>query len=167
MLRKIGLAALVFVSFWACEKASEEPCDPPLVETKWKSGKSIEFVADTIHGGGQFLIVEGADRLFHYQFTDAQCDYINDDEQGATLVFTVGEMIADFEFSNEELSGANAYYRPWGAWVPYNNVHLLRTGTIKGTQLSEGQWQVRVDVVTMPLLEWDAADTLRFTRVFE
>lgn len=48
-----------------------------------------------------------------------------------------------------------------------SNVHFVQQGTIKGTSLSESQWLVTVDVVTMPLLEWETADTLWFTQVFE
>lgn len=166
MNRHILLIASILVSilFSACARLN---CTPEQHQYLITPNQDISYSFDNNYDHHQYEIIDGDLLLFEFLHSNHECEDVFDDEYAEVLRFAIEPGLNEFQFADSAMISAKAHYYEIGAWVTGQR-HQLVKGSIHGTELTHGNWQVEAVVTVF----YDAASGLvekeiRFSEVFE
>ncbi|MEM7373859.1 MAG: hypothetical protein AAF587_34870 [Bacteroidota bacterium] len=160
----IAIPMLIFMIASSCSRLN---CTPEQYQYSITPNQDITYSYDDTYNFHRYESTDGEQLLFEFFHANQSCEDVFDDGYAEFLRFAVDSDLVDFSFRDTSMIIIHAHYYEVGAWVT-NQQHQLTQGSISGTQLSQDQWQVDVDVS----IYYDSASGLiekeiRFSEVFE
>lgn len=162
-MRKILLILALTSGVFSCD-SDDNNCIPEQTTTRVLSDKTIQLNEESDSEKLSFEVIGGEKLVFLYEHSGKDCPDIIDDEWGEKLLFEINRDVENFELTDEELAEAKCIYQLYGAWAG-DNVYKISDGTITGTFVSEGIWNVEVDI-TYTRSDDDEEFVLKFNREF-
>jgi len=167
-MKKMILISLIILSgLFSCKKIKYE-VDPDVIgvpiSSYWISDKDITTQYNQVFQKDIFSISEGNFLIFKYVWSKDNSRYL-DDEQAISLVFKINNDIQQFDYTNTEISETSCYYQANGAF--YFNQYVVKTGNIKGSKQSDGNWKIFASVSVTPGNSGQEPIKLEFNRLFQ
>lgn len=110
--------------------------------------KELLIESDT-NGYMQYAsLQDGQNRVFEYQYTAQDEEYISDDEYSEFIRFEIDPALSSFTYQDSGLISINAVFtKVCFCGFPYEKEKdLAPSGSISGERISESQWDIDMDL---------------------
>ena len=148
-LRLIPILTLL-LTLWSCRGGQEIP-GPWCAEgtCTYELIRDTRLLIDTTQDGRlEVSLGSGQEQVLHYTYQADDNPQIADDEYGEELYIRLPMERDTFAFSGAILA-EHAFFRAI-CFCPYRGYVPVTEGSVQGRRLSQGRWEISVDIVASP-----------------